>query len=335
MLSTDKKKQIRETAAAWFYRLQQMESDHPDRSRFEAWLLESTAHQTAFQEVEEISQKLNSMHEVARLSSALKHNQMNKRSSRIRTSFTILGAALCFVAGHLGYQHWQTQPLSQISASASVGQTNIQQLEDGSRLTINSKSELEITYYRDKRLAKLKHGEVIFEVVPDENRPFIVDSGSTKITVLGTRFAVNRLSNMVRVSVDHGRVKVESQQKNSASERTQNIILTDQQVAEVIQQRQPVRVNRAAEDGFSFAQGLVTFDNSGIEEITETLARYREEPIRLEHADLVPQKISARISAKNIEAFLPRLPRLMPVQVTTELGQTIISGQKKNNLEKR
>ena len=331
MLGTDKKKHIRETAAAWFYRLQDMESDHPDRSRFEAWLLENTAHQAAFQEVEEISHKLNSMHEVGRLSSALKHQQLNKRSSRIKTSITILGLALCVVVGHLGhlgYQHWQTQPLSQVSATASVGQTHTQQLEDGSRLTINSKSALEITYYRDKRLAKLKHGEVIFEVVPDANRPFIVDSGTTRITVLGTRFAVNRLSNMVRVSVDHGRVKVETQQ-NSTSARSQPIILTDQQVAEVVQQRQPVRVNRAAEDGFSFAQGVVTFDNAGIEEITETLARYREAPILLQHADMVPQKISARVSAQNIEAFLSRLPRLMPVQVSTASGQTMVSGQKK------
>lgn len=327
MLGTDKKKQLRETAAAWFYRLQDMESDHPDRSRFETWLLENTAHQAAFQEVEEISRKLNSMHEVGKLSSALKHQQLNKRSSRIKTSITVLGFALCAILGHLGYQHWQTQPLSQLSASANVGQTRTQQLEDGSTLTINSKSQLEITYYRDKRLVKLKHGEVIFEVVPDANRPFIVDSGSTRITVLGTRFAVNRLSNMVRVSVDHGRVQVASQQ-NSASERNQPIIVTDQQVAEVLQQRQPVRVNRSAEDGFSFAQGVVTFDNAGIEEITETLARYREAPILLQHADMVPQKISARVSAQNIEAFLSRLPKLMPVKVNTESGQTIVSGQK-------
>lgn len=328
MLGADKKKQIRETAATWFYRLQDMDIEHPDRSRFEAWLLESTSHQAAFQEVEEISRKLNSMQEVDKLSSALKHRQLNKRSSRIKTSVTILSFALCAVLGHLGYQHWRTQPLSQLSASASVGQTRTQQLEDGSTLTINSKSELEITYYRDKRLAKLKRGEVIFEVVPDATRPFIVDSGSIRITVLGTRFAVNRLTNLIRVSVDHGRVKVESQQ-DSPSDRSQPVILTNQQVAEVVPQGQPARVNRSAEDGFSFAQGVVTFDNAGIEEVTETLARYRETPIVLQDAPLVPQKISARVSAQNIEGFLSRLPKLMPVQVRSESGQTIVSGQKK------
>lgn len=328
MLGEDKKKQIRETAAAWFYRLQHMDIEHPDRSRLEAWLLENTAHQAAFQEVEDISRKLNSMHEVDKLSSALKHRHLNKRSSRIKTSVTILGFALCAVMGHLGYQHWQTQPLSQLSASANVGQTRTEQLEDGSRLTINSKSELEITYYRDKRLARLKRGEVIFEVVPDADRPFIVDSGNARITVLGTRFAVNRLSNLVRVSVDHGRVKVESQQ-NSASDHSKPVILTNQQVAEIAPQGQPARVNRSADDGFSFAQGVVTFDNAGIEEVTETLTRYRETPIVVQHAALVPQKISARVSAQNIEGFLSRLPKLMPVEVRSESGQTIVSGQKK------
>lgn len=327
MLGADKKKYIREAAATWFYRLQDMDIEHPDRSRFEAWLLENTAHQAAFQEVEEISRKLNSMQEVDKLSVALQHQQIKKRSSRIKTGITMLSFALCAVLGHLGYQHWQSQPLSQISASAPPGKTHTQQLEDGSRLTINSKSELEITYYRDKRLAKLNRGEVIFEVVPDANRPFIVDSGSTRITVLGTRFAVNRLSNLVRVSVDHGRVKVESPQ--SASAQSQPVILTDQQVAEVVGQGQPARVNRLAEDGFSFAQGVVTFDNAGIEEITETLARYRQIPIVAQDTNLVPQKISARVSAQNIEGFLTRLPKLMPVEVKTASGQTVVSGQKK------
>lgn len=326
MLDAHKKKRLRETAAAWFYRLQQIDYDHPDRSRFEAWLLESSAHQRAYSEVEEISRKLNMAQEVDRLSHALQHQQYNKRSSRLKTGITVISLALCAFIGLTAYQRWQALPLSQLTASANVGKTQTQNLEDGSKLIINSRSDVEVTYYRDKRLVSLKRGEVIFEVMPDANRPFIVDSGKAKITVLGTRFAVNRLNHLVRVSVDHGRVRVESQ-PDSPDQTLTPLILTDQQVAEVSRNAAPVRVSRAAEDGFSFAEGVVIFDHAEIGELSETIARYRETPLILQSTDPSMHKISARVSVNNMESFLHRLPKLLPVQVSQQGGTTVIKSQ--------
>ena len=321
------KKVLRETAAIWFYRLQHMDIDHPDRSRFEAWLMKSPAHQDAYREVEEISQKLNSTPEIDQLAIALKNQEKTKRSSRIKSTITALGMMLFVSTGLVSYRHWQAQPVLQVAATADMGEINTQQLEDGSKVTINSKSDVEITYYRDKRLVKLNSGEVIFEVARDEGRPFIVDSGSAKVTVLGTRFAVNRLKHLVRVSVDHGSVRVESQE--SADNATQSVTLTNNQVAEVINHH-PRKVNRSAEDGFSFEQGVVTFDNADLAEITETIERYRSKPITLRAVDVPESRISARVSVKNIEGFLLRLPKLFPVHLRNEPGETVITGQKKD-----
>ena len=305
-----------------------MDMDHPDRSRFEAWLMENPAHQAAYQEVEEVSQKLNSPQEINQLSAALKSQSEAKRSNRIKSTVAAISVFLFATVGFVGYQHWQVQPVLHMAAVSNVGEVKTQQLEDGTKVTINSKSDMEITYYRDKRVAKLNSGEVIFEVARDENRPFIVDSGTTKITVLGTRFAVNRLKNLVRVSVDHGRVRVESQEPTENA-NAHPITLTNNQVAEVIQNAQPRKVDRSAEDGFSFEQGIVTFDNADLAEITETIARYRAQPIILSSVDGTESRISARVSADNIEGFLSRLPKLLPVQLHNESGETIITGQKK------
>ena len=329
MHSQSRKKALRETAAIWFYRLQNMEMDHPDRSRFEAWLLENPAHQAAYQEVERVSQKLSSIHEVDQLSAALKHQNKTKRSSRLKTTVTALSVFLFASVGLVGYQHWQAQPVLHMAAISNVREIKTQQLEDGSKIIINSKSDLEITYYRDKRVAKLKRGEVIFEVARDENRPFIVDSGTTKVTVLGTRFAVNHLKNLVRVSVDHGRVRVESQD-SAGNVLAQPVILNGHQVAEVIQHSQPRKVDRAYEDGFSFEEGIISFDNADLTEIAETIARYRVQPIIVSAVDGNETRISARVSVGNIEGFLNRLPKLMPVSLKHESDKTIITGQKKN-----
>ncbi|HSI27840.1 MAG TPA: DUF4880 domain-containing protein, partial [Methylophilus sp.] len=116
MHSQSRKKALRETAAIWFYRLQNMEMDHPDRSRFEAWLLENPAHQAAYQEVERVSQKLSSIHEVDQLSAALKHQNKTKRSSRLKTTVTALSVFLFASVGLVGYQHWQAQPVLHMAA---------------------------------------------------------------------------------------------------------------------------------------------------------------------------------------------------------------------------
>jgi transmembrane sensor len=329
MHSQSRKKALRETAAIWFYRLQDMAMDHPDRSRFEAWLLENPAHQAAYLEVEEVSQKLNSMHEVDQLSAALKTQNKSKRSNRFKATATALSLFLFASVGLVGYQHWQAQPVLHMAAILNVGEIKTQQLEDGSQIIINSKSDLEITYYRDKRVAKLRHGEVIFEVARDESRPFIVDSGTTKVTVLGTCFAVNHLKNLVRVSVDHGRVRVESQDA-TGNATSPAVILTDHQVAEVIQASPARKVDRAYEDGFSFKQGVISFDNADLAEIAETIARYRAQPIIVSKVEGTEPRISARVSVGNIEGFLDRLPRLMPVSVKHEAGKTTITGHNKN-----
>src|SRR5690606_25450933 len=106
-------------------------------------------------------------------------------------------------------------------------------------------------YYRDKRVAVLNKGEVIFDVAHDPERPFIVDSGHAQITVLGTYFAVNRLNQLVRISVDHGRVSVEAHHPDG-NLRFEPLILSDGEVAEVEAGNRPVKVNRNAQDAFGF-----------------------------------------------------------------------------------
>lgn len=329
MLSKAQKKTLRETAANWLFRLQEIEADHPDRTRFERWLLESRNHQEAYIEMERIWKKLDSPEQLNLLTDGLKERKQQIHSSRIKASITALGIMLFTVIGFNGYQHWQSQPLAHIAAIGRDGTITKQALDDGSKLTLSAKSDLDITYYRDKRVVKLKRGEVIFEVARDENRPFIVDSGTTKVTVLGTRFAVNRLKELVRVSVDHGKVRVESQDINGIT-FGKPMILTDDQVAEVKGAESPVKVGRPAADGFGFEQGMITFYKADLPEIAETLSRYRTDPVELQIADNIHTHLSARIKLRNLNLFLNGMPELAPVTIKQEPGRTIIT-EKKNS----
>ena len=65
------------------------------------------------------------------------------------------------------------------------------QLPDGTRVWLNSESELTYAVSTDEDMREVRLvGEAYFEVTRDENRPFQVASKNSRITVLGTKFNV-------------------------------------------------------------------------------------------------------------------------------------------------
>jgi len=329
-MQTQHKKSLRETAIAWFLRMQQVDFEHADRSKFEAWLMQNPAHQQAYEEVTHIWEGFDSTAELKSLDAAMEQKNFltkQKRTRKISQSITtVLSIAIIVFAGLFGYRTWQAQPLSEVVKIAQVGQIKQETLEDGTKLNMNANSELEVIYFRDRRIAKLKKGEVIFDVARDESRPFIVDSGYGRITVLGTRFAVNRLQKIIRVSVDHGRVQVESLDVNGNVIATP-LILNNGEVAEVRQQQTPKRSDQLASDAFSFEKGSISFDKAGLEEIAETLSRYRKPAVTVQTLPTEDAQITAVIKTQEVEKFIATLPDIAAVDTQSSPNQTVLIGR--------
>jgi len=83
-------------------------------------------------------------------------------------------------------------------------------LDDSSTVVLSPGSELSARLGRERRI--VLRGEAYFEVRRDEARPFIVDAGELRVTVLGTGFEVTAYDTAasVLVRVRHGRVGVEA-----------------------------------------------------------------------------------------------------------------------------
>lgn len=307
-------KRLREEAVRWFTRMQKAEPDHPDRSRFEAWLLSNPAHASEYEAFAETWEDFDSTSRLQSLAKALefKKTHLDKNVPKtIRNS--LVGIFLVFGASLIGYQSWMSQPVYELALSTEVGGIKRQHLADGSALVLNADSKVGVTYYRNKRVVTLTKGEVVFDVTPDADRPFIVEGGHARVTVLGTHFVVNKLNKLVRVSVNHGRVKVESR-LNGEHMHPEVLILGNGEVAEIKPEQAPQRVQRNALDAFSFQAGALTFQQSTMDEIAETLSRYRQPRI----ISMVPDKaahVTAVVQINDIENFLASLPRIAPVNV--------------------
>jgi transmembrane sensor len=89
-------------------------------------------------------------------------------------------------------------------------QVRIEQLPDGSELTLNKNSEISyVRNFKRNRHVKLSKGDVFFNVAHDKTHPFVIDINKVSVTVVGTSFNIKRLNEETEIIVETGIVRVE------------------------------------------------------------------------------------------------------------------------------
>lgn len=321
-----------QVAALWYIRLRDAEPDAPERSEFERWLMTSPVHQAEYESICSTMDQLATPKSLAKLADAMEQNAFLEKSVKRQKAVKHIAhvVATCAIGlfalfANKQYEVWLQQPVAQSVAQNPVGNITTHTLDDGSRVTLSGNSQMEVIFYRHERHIQLKKGEAIFDVTKDPNRPFIVETDLAKVTVLGTRFAVNKLSKLVRISVDHGSVRVEPNSQNPEMAEHSKL-LTNGQVVEVYPNKTAVITQRRAADAFAFVNGKLVFEWADTYEIADTLSRYRARPVVAEGQS--SHNVSAIVSVKDAEEFLQGLSNIAPVHVQDGAQKTVIVSQK-------
>jgi transmembrane sensor len=89
-----------------------------------------------------------------------------------------------------------------------IGEQRIVRLDDGSRISLNSDTQLEVRFSKELRRVILSKGEAYFEVTHDPGRPFVVSAGGHDVTAVGTSFMVRFDSDTTAVTLIEGKVTV-------------------------------------------------------------------------------------------------------------------------------
>lgn len=144
-----------------------------------------------------------------------------KRHDSRRTMLTLLSvaAAVCLllVAALVGYKVAQNNIMEQtFVVVADRGEQSSVVLPDGSRVRLNSESQLTYTSsFNSKERTLTLSGEAYFEVARNEKIPFIVRTNEVEITALGTKFNVRAYddeSNIVATLVE-GKIKTATEEQ--------------------------------------------------------------------------------------------------------------------------
>jgi transmembrane sensor len=92
--------------------------------------------------------------------------------------------------------------------STGAGEQRTVVLDDGTRVTLNTRTQVAVHYSRGLRRVDVENGEVIFEVAKQPERPFVVTSEQREIRALGTSFVVRDEDEALSVTLIEGTVRV-------------------------------------------------------------------------------------------------------------------------------
>jgi len=199
------------TAAHWYAELREPDADHRTWDAFRAWEGSDPANRAAFRQVE-ASLSLLERSSLAAPGAGNGYDSGATQSAarkpgRVRL-YWLTGIAAVIVLALVSVVTLSppAAPAAQVYATA-IGDTRDVTLEDGSVVTLNTDTELAVTYSRSERRIQLAHGQALFSVMKG-TRPFIVAAGSSETRALGTRFEVYRGPADVSVTLVEGSVSV-------------------------------------------------------------------------------------------------------------------------------
>jgi transmembrane sensor len=122
------------------------------------------------------------------------------------------GSALAVAAAlAVGYVGWWRPAYGSVQETYGTPKGAVQRVElvDRSVMTINTDSEVRVSYSRGVRHIVLSRGEAHFEVAKNPDRPFVVSADGVAVRAVGTAFNVRIRDEGVEVVVTEGKVRVD------------------------------------------------------------------------------------------------------------------------------
>lgn len=204
-----------------------------------------------------------------------------------------------------------------------VGHTNTIPLQDGSKVTLNTNSEIRVAVSETERTVELKQGEAFFDVAKDEKRPFTVVAGAKRIVAIGTKFSVRRTRDDVVVVVTEGRVRLDGDRRGEApmTQLDAGAVAQTKKTAVRVQQHPVPEVEQI----LSWRRGYVTFRDTDLADAVEEFNRYSAKKIRIRDAAIEHIRIGGNFKTDDAEAFLWLLENGFPVRVEQGTDEVVLT----------
>lgn len=318
-------------AAAWRVRL--TEAGVETSLEFEAWLAADEANLDAWAKVDTpwalLGEHANSPALVARRREALARAERASARLRDQGSMWRRLAAAAFLVVVLGASSvsgifWiNAQPRTY---ATEFGERRSIVLADGSRISLDSATEVRVRYTEDARRLELRRGQARFDVAHDAGRPFSVRARNRTVIALGTVFNVDLLGSEVLVTLIEGRVAVRedaARGEEGAQRPSREYTLTagQQLIAplEIEPTIEPANITRA----IAWERGQIDFADEELARVAARVSRYTTQRIVIADPEVRSMRLSGVVNTGDLSDFVDLVTAYLPVEaVRLQNGDT-------------
>lgn len=312
---------IADQAAAWLTLLMSGEATESQLHDWRQWRTAHTDHERAWQHIETITGQFKRLEPEAAYQTlspfVLPKESPESPSRRMLLELLAFGGLVCTA----GLFTSRTQTFQHLAADykTDTGEQRSFILDDGTQITLNTASSVELDFTSEHRLVRLVAGELLIitghvsNPQRVEDRPFIVETAQGRIRALGTQFTVQQRDGSTQVAVLESAVEISPRNVKDVLARIragEQTCFTGEQITEA----QPL-----LEQTTAWSRGQILADNIPLADFVADLSRYRPGILRCDPA-VAGLRISGVFPLQDTDRILAILPQVLPVHVVKRTG---------------
>ncbi|NHB93514.1 ferric citrate uptake sigma factor regulator FecR [Photorhabdus cinerea] len=298
---THSRRQALKSASHWYAVLSSDQVSPLQTEKWQRWYEQHQDNQWAWQQVENLrNQMLVVPGNTA--SHALQETHLSRRK--------VMKGILLLLGVSGSWQLWCSEAGEGLRADYCTAKGDIQhhRLRDGTLLTLNTDSAVDVRFDPLQRLVHLWYGEIAITTGHNtEARLLRVQTRHAQLTALGTKFTVCQEGNTTLLSVQQHAVEV----RLTGADRK---CIVHQGESLKFSATDFGKLTTTTTEDNAWTQGMLSFSDKPLSEVITTLARYRNGVLRCDPT-VASLRLSGTFPIKNTDTILTIIEKTLPVKI--------------------
>jgi transmembrane sensor len=298
-----------DSATRWYVLLRSGEATAADWQRYHHWRAADPRHDALCRQLE-TRLGVFQVAQAQGVSGKVLQQALDAPSSRRHVlQVALAGAGVAMGAALL------SKPMGLADLTADVrtgtGERRTVTLADGSELLLNAQSAADIQFDPQRRLVRLREGELLASVASDRNRPFLIQTEQAQVRAYGNRFVLRERQGQGQVVALDGALEIDRQ----SGERLQ--LAAGHEVHFDRAGFGPVQVSSAG--ATAWIDGFLQVRDRPLAEVIDALRPYHTGVLRLDPS-VAGLRVSGLYRLDNPQQILDTLARTLPIHITRRTG---------------